>query len=462
MSSDPIISLRDVGKCYHLYDKPSDRLKQMVANRIPSQPPKKYYHEHWALRGIKLDIARGETIGIIGQNGSGKSTLLQLICGTLTPTEGALHVQGRIAPLLQLGAGFNPEFTGRENVALNAAILGLSDKEIDSRFNDMVAFADIGDMLEQPVKLYSSGMYARLAFAVAINVDPEILIVDEALAVGDEGFQRKCFGRIEAIRRNGATVLFVSHSRTTIVELCDRALLLDTGRQLMEGKPKPVMAAYQKLLFAPEADKAAIRNAIENGLSTTGQPSLSLPTVPNAPTEVEDDISAYDPALATECGDEWPSRGARISNAGIFTIDGRKVNVLGPGITYNFEYIVKFRNDAFGVWFGMLTKTVTGLEIAGIASHPMGCAINEVRAGSQYSVRFRFTAALTPGTYTLNAGCFGIVDGAEVHLHRLIDAVAFRVVSAGDGRRISGYFDIWSRGAACVVELAEEVDVALS
>ena len=184
MSSDAIISLRGAGKCYRLYDKPSDRLKQMVANRLPGAKRRTYYREHWALRGIDLEIDRGETVGIVGQNGSGKSTLLQLVCGTLTPSEGDIRVAGRIAPLLQLGAGFNPEFTGRENIGLNAAILGLTTEEIDARFDDIIAFADIGDMLDQPVKLYSSGMYARLAFAVAINVDPEILIVDEALAVG--------------------------------------------------------------------------------------------------------------------------------------------------------------------------------------------------------------------------------------------------------------------------------------
>lgn len=454
MSSEPIISLRGTGKCYHLYDKPSDRLKQMVANRLSGSAGRKFYREHWALRGVDLDIARGETVGIIGQNGSGKSTLLQLICGTLTPTEGEVRVQGRIAPLLQLGAGFNPEFTGRENVMLNATILGLGEEEIEARFDDIVAFADIGEMLERPVKLYSSGMYARLAFAVAINVDPEILVVDEALAVGDEGFQVKCYSRIRQLRESGATVLFVSHSRSTIIEICDRAILLDSGHKLQDGAPKPVMAAYQKLLFAPETDRAAIRRALECGDGAVAAQREDFGQVAAvAPVEINDDISAYDSSLEAIEIEEWPCRGARISDPCIRTADGRKVNVLVPGTTYVYEYTVEFQREAYGVWFGMLTKTITGLEIAGIASHPTQSSIDEVGAGARLRVRFRFNAALTPGTYTFNAGCFGIIDGIEVHLHRLIDAVVFRIAAAGDGRRISGYFDIWSKGATCTVEL---------
>ncbi|MBR1133262.1 ABC transporter ATP-binding protein [Bradyrhizobium iriomotense] len=463
MSSEPIISLRGVGKCYNLYDKPTDRLKQMLANRLPGAR-RKFYREHWALRGVSLDIASGETVGIIGQNGSGKSTLLQLICGTLMPTEGEVRVKGRIAPLLQLGAGFNPEFTGRENVALNAAILGLSAEEIDARFDDIVAFADIGEMLERPVKLYSSGMYARLAFAVAINVDPEILIVDEALAVGDEGFQVKCYGRIRQIRDSGATVLFVSHARSTIVELCDRAVLLDSGKKLLEGEPKPVMAAYQKYLFAPEQKKPIIRAAIERGDNVMPeQRHASHPVSLNKLAEPSEDVAAYDVSLVVNHTEEWPSRGARISNACIRSMDGRKVNVLAPGATYIYEYTVEFQTDAFGVSFGMLTKTLTGLEIAGIASHPAGSTIDEVRTGEQFRVRFHFNTALTPGTYTFNAGCFGLVDGAEVYLHRLVDAVVFRVMPARDGRRISGYFDIWSTGTACTVEaITESVEMVAS
>src|SRR5262245_22220073 len=210
-SDDVAIRIRDVDKHYLIFARPEDRLKQMLVprlQRLACRAQSRYYRDFAALTGVSFDIKRGETVGIVGRNGSGKSTLLQIVCGTLRPTHGTVEVNGRIAALLELGAGFNPEFTGRENVYLNAAILGLSRAEIDERFQSIADFADIGEFIEQPVKTYSSGMYVRLAFATAINVDPDILVVDEALAVGDEAFQRKCYARIEAIKEKGGTILF--------------------------------------------------------------------------------------------------------------------------------------------------------------------------------------------------------------------------------------------------------------
>lgn len=228
----------------------------------PHSPLPIYYKEFWALKDVSFEVKKGETVGIIGRNGSGKSTLLQMICGTLSPTGGSVETRGRIAALLELGSGFNPEFTGRKNVYMNAAVLGLSPEEVDARFDDIAACADIGQFIEQPVKTYSSGMVVRLAFAVAINVEPEILIVDEALSVGDELFQRKCFSRIETIKNNGATILFVSHSGGTIVELCDRAVLMDSGEKLAVGVPKQIVGHYQKLLYAPADKHESIREQI--------------------------------------------------------------------------------------------------------------------------------------------------------------------------------------------------------
>ncbi len=265
MSSDVAIKVAKLSKCYHIYDQPRDRLKQFILPRLQRMSglqAKEYFRNFWALRDVSFEVKKGETVGIVGRNGSGKSTLLQLICGTLNPTSGSIHTSGRIAALLELGSGFNPEFTGRENVYMNAAILGLSKEEVDSRFDSIAAFAEIGDFIEQPVKTYSSGMIVRLAFAVAINSDPEILIVDEALSVGDELFQRKCFSRMEAIRALGATILFVSHSGGTIVELCDRAILLDNGEKLAVGVPKQIVGRYQKLLYVPVEKRQSVREQI--------------------------------------------------------------------------------------------------------------------------------------------------------------------------------------------------------
>lgn len=240
MSSEIAIQLQDVSKCYHIYDKPRDRLAQMLAGQR-----KQYYHEFWALRNVSFDIKRGETVGIVGRNGSGKSTLLQVICGTLNQSAGNVQTVGRIGALLELGSGFNPEFTGHENVYMNAAILGLSRAEVDERYDDIAAFADIGEFIHQPVKTYSSGMIVRLAFAVQAMVDPDILIVDEALAVGDERFQRKCFARLDELKAKGTSILFVSHSGPQVVELCDRAILMERGERICTGSPMSVVRAYQ-------------------------------------------------------------------------------------------------------------------------------------------------------------------------------------------------------------------------
>ncbi len=247
MSSEAAIKVENLSKCYQIYDTPRDRLKQFVLPRMQQLiglHSTQYYREFWALRNVSFEVAKGETVGIIGRNGSGKSTLLQIICGTLSPSFGRITTHGRIAALLELGAGFNPEFTGRENVYMNASVLGLSRDEIDARFDDIAAFADIGEFIEQPIKAYSSGMYARLAFSIAINVDPEILIVDEALAVGDARFVSKCMRRIKEIQENGATILFVSHDVSSVRTLCERAIWLDKGRVVEQGDVFPVTGQF--------------------------------------------------------------------------------------------------------------------------------------------------------------------------------------------------------------------------
>lgn len=246
-SSDVAIRVQNLSKCYQIYDTPGDRLKQFVVPRLRSlmgQVQQPYFTEFWALKDISFEVKKGETLGVIGRNGAGKSTLLQILCGTLTPSGGSVEIKGRVAALLELGAGFNPEFTGKENVYMNASVLGLCKEEIDTRFHSIVAFADIGEFINQPVKTYSSGMFVRLAFAVAIHVEPNILIVDEALSVGDLAFQNKCVLKIRELRDKGTTLLFVTHDLSTLQLICDRVAWLDCGQMVMMGDPVTVSQEY--------------------------------------------------------------------------------------------------------------------------------------------------------------------------------------------------------------------------
>ena len=259
MTTDIAIRVQNLSKCYQIYDNPGDRLKQFVAPRIKrllGKPHTPYFREFWALQDVSFEVKRGETVGIIGRNGSGKSTLLQIICGTLTPTGGTVQTNGRIAALLELGSGFNPEFTGRENVYLNAAVLGLSKEEVDARFDQIAAFADIGQFIEQPVKTYSSGMMLRLAFAVIAHVDADILIIDEALAVGDAFFTQKCMRFLRSFMKTG-TILFVSHDTSAIVNLCSKAVLLVGGQIKASGAAKHVTEIYLESLY--EASQGEIQ-----------------------------------------------------------------------------------------------------------------------------------------------------------------------------------------------------------
>jgi lipopolysaccharide transport system ATP-binding protein len=320
MSSDVAIQTRGLSKSYAIFERPEDRLKQMLV-----RGRKKFYREFWALRDVSFEVRRAQTLGIVGRNGSGKSTLLQIICGTLTPTSGEIEVKGRIAALLELGAGFSPEFTGRENVYLNGAIIGLCREEIDERFDRIAAFAGIDDFIDQPLKTYSSGMYARLAFAVAINLDPDILVVDEALSVGDEAFQRKCFARIGEIKERGGTVLFVSHSASAVVELCDWAMLIDRGEVLVTDAPKKVIGYYHRLIFAPPERQEHVRRMLLEGRGdelmdqSLGGGNQEMPG---------DDVSSFDPHLRSESTIAYESRGAIIQDVHIATEFGRRVNVL--------------------------------------------------------------------------------------------------------------------------------------
>lgn len=439
MSQTPAISLQHLSKIYKRYHHPIERLKETLL------PGKAKSEEFWALRQINLEIAAGDTVGIIGRNGSGKSTLLQIIAGTLQATSGNVNVRGRVSALLELGSGFNPEFTGRQNAFFNGRILGLSSAEIAAKFDDIVRFADIGDFIDQPVRTYSSGMFVRLAFAVAINVDPDILIVDEALSVGDEAFQRKCFARIHDLQERGVTVLFVSHSASSIVELCDHAVLLDEGEIIAIGVPKVVVANYQKMMYAPAATRAQIRAALQAEMLHAGwlsQPSTPRPIAisPSTPDPAPGLVAYHDPALVPQHVIQYQSQGAKIKHPNLQTLDGKLVNMLCRAEKYLYTYDVYFSQHATQVAFGMLIKTVSGVELGGMVSHATAQRIDYVAAGSLIRVEFEFNCLLLPGTYFLNAGVVGQVDREEIFLDRAIDAAMFKVQPEA-GLRATGIVD---------------------
>lgn len=429
------ISLTNISKSFKCYTRPADRLKDLLL------PGKSKANEFWALRDVNLEVPKGQTLGIVGRNGSGKSTLLQIIVGTLTPTTGKVGVNGRIAALLELGSGFNPEFTGRQNVFFNGRLMGLNQKQIEDKFDEIVAFADIGDFLDHPVKTYSSGMFVRLAFAVSTSVDPDILVVDEALSVGDEAFQRKCFARIQSIRARGGTILFVSHSATSVIEICDAAILMDRGEKLLFHHPKFVVDKYHKLMYAPEDKSLEIREEIRELQRTVSYDSFkqhisvvenkSIVTVSKEPANEEPEPQEiqefYDPEMVPSNTISYVPRGAKITNPHITMPDGRVVNNLVGRKEYIYTYSVSFLKYAQQVRFGMLIKTVSGFELGGASFTASSQSIYEIEPETIVIVKFPFKCVLNPGVYFLNAGVTGLVDGHLTYLARHIDVAMFRV-----------------------------------
>jgi lipopolysaccharide transport system ATP-binding protein len=444
---DYAIRVENVFKRYAMFKRPEDRLKQMIVPRLQRAAmleAKSYYKEFSAVSDVSLNVRRGETIGIIGRNGSGKSTLLQMIVGTLTPTSGNVKVNGRIAALLELGAGFNPEFTGRENVYVNGAILGFSRAEMDERFEAIAAFANIGEFIERPVKTYSSGMFVRLAFAVATAVEPDILVVDEALSVGDEAFQRKCFARIEAIKERGGTILFVSHGAQTIVQLCDRAILLEAGEKLLEGDPKAVVGQYQRLVNASDEGAAKVKAEIlaMGGLAqyapiTEATSALAIGTDTNQAVDEEDDGLAdyFDPNLRSESVVHLEQRGAVVRGIVVKSLNGEIVNFLHLGRRYVCEYYVDFETSAKEVGFGFWLRTVTGVGLGGGQTiWSKKYRTPHIRNRTTAKIRYEFDCCLLPGVYFISCGLFGIPDGSneQIIMHRIIDAFPIRVLPQSD------------------------------
>jgi lipopolysaccharide transport system ATP-binding protein len=439
-SNQNVISLTNISKSYNLYQKPSDRVKETFH---PFR--KKYCTPFHALRDISVDIGFGETVGIVGRNGCGKSTLLQIVCGIMPPTFGQLTVNGRISAILELGAGFNPEFTGRDNVFLNCSILGMEKATVEERMESILEFADIGAFIDQPVKTYSSGMTMRLAFSIAISVDPAILVVDEALAVGDAAFQRKCYSRLKSLQEQGTTILFVSHDAGAVVELCNRAMLLEQGQLLYTGDPKKVISLYHKLLFAPAKKVSSVKQQVLEEITKLTSPQETMSSIDGSqPLSLKKGREANTPYLNKNLVPKstiwYEPNGAKIEKPRIVTEDGEEVNVLVRNEEYYFAYNLTFTHHVFNIRPGLSIKTVRGFDLGGYGRCAIPDLPQHIEPGTTAEVRLRFKCTLLPGTYFFNAGVVGIVGSEEVYLHRGIDVLMFEV-SAEEHIGATGFVD---------------------
>lgn len=406
------VRVANLNKCYQIYDAPSDRLKQFFFPRLANlfgMKNTQYFKEFWALKNISFDILRGETVGIIGRNGSGKSTLLQIICGTLTPTYGSIETNGRVAALLELGSGFNPEFSGRENIYLNASILGLSKSQIDRKLADIIAFADIGQFLDQPVKTYSSGMVVRLAFAVQSQVDPDILIVDEALAVGDAKFQAKCFERLRQLKEKGTSILLVTHSGDQIVTHCDRAILLNNGEQLATGEPKWIVNRYMDLLFGKE--KSVGLENLEGNISSEKEHKNEY--LLSATSDVFNSHPGYN-----EHEYRWGDSSASIVDYYLTADDNEYPLSISSGQKITLIASVVFHIDLVRPIFGFTIKTKEGVTVYGANSETL--EIKEIQAlgSAKTAVKIiaNFDCNLAPGDYFISLG-IATKNGEEIVPH---------------------------------------------
>ena len=397
------LRVENVSKQYRIYDHPGDRLKESL-----TRGRWKRHREFWALSDVSFEVETGTTTGIIGPNGSGKSTLLQIVTGTLEPTHGQVHIEGRIAALLELGAGFNPEFTGIENIYLNAALMGFSRSETEERMAEIKRFAEIGDFVEQPVKTYSSGMYIRLAFAIAVSADPQILIVDEALAVGDAVFQHRCLRRIKEMQENGATILFVSHDPHTIRALCTRAILFNKGRVEADGKPSEVLNRYQKIIMSRQADYEAARLAADEADETV---ELAL---------LDEDFEPLSPAFRHGDGT------AEILSVELLDAARRPIEFVETGESVIVRVRARLNVSVNDPVFGFLIRDRHGIHIYGTNTEILQAYFGRVRAGEVIEAMFAFNCWLGVGEFTLTSA---VHSAGGVSFDWTDDVAFFRVIS---------------------------------
>jgi lipopolysaccharide transport system ATP-binding protein len=425
MSDEFAVSVQNVSKRYLLYDRPQDRLKQSLFWRFG----KSYAREFWALRDVSFEVKPGEALGIIGQNGSGKSTLLQIIAGTLQPTEGTADVRGKVAALLELGAGFNPDFTGRENVFLNGAILGIPAVEMRERFDEIAAFAQIGDFIDQPVKTYSSGMYVRLAFAVAVCVDPDVLIIDEALSVGDALYQSRSFRRMEQMRDSGKTIVLVSHDFYMVQSFCQRALLLDGGRVVKVGEAKPVVNKYLELIATREREYVEWLAAQSKNMMSSPLHDADL---------ASPQITATDQA-SSEQEFRYGTNEAEIIDCHLLDETGRPTRVWTTGEIGTVVVVTKFHKTVNRPIIAFLVNTPTGVNVFGTNSWYANKEPINQEPGDILKTEFRQLIRLNPGDYILNCGVSEKTDDRIVPLDRRYDTFSFKVTGL---QRASGLVDM--------------------
>lgn len=445
------IEVKNITKLYKLYDKNSDRLKEALG-----LTKEKKYHEKLALNNINLTVHRGETVGIIGTNGSGKSTLLKIITGVLTPTSGSVEVDGRISALLELGAGFNMEYNGIDNIYLNGMMIGFSREEIKSRMDAILDFADIGEYVYQPVKTYSSGMFVRLAFALNINIDPEILIVDEALSVGDVFFQAKCYHKFEEFKKQGKTILFVSHDLSSISKYCDRAVLINQGVKLGEGTPKEMIDVYKQVLVGQytnnlggdgkdtvnlledEDIKERAGRDVDEADSKIGKPSQKNNSKQEkALRQSQKNAVGKNPNVL-----EYGDGSAKITNYYITDKNGNTISSIQKGDECSIHMSVEFTKDCAAPIFAFTLKNILGIEISGTNTMFEKAFLSPVKKGECKKITFTQKVDLQGGEYLISFGVTGYEQENFTVYHRLYDALNLTVIS---DKNTVGYYDMNSK-----------------
>lgn len=450
--SEYAITVADVTKVYRLYEKPIDRLKESM-----SISHKNYHRDFYALNQLSFHVKKGETVGIIGTNGSGKSTILKIITGVLTPTTGQVRVDGKISALLELGAGFNMDYTGIENIYMNGTMMGYTKKEMDAKLQDILDFADIGDFVYQPVKTYSSGMFVRLAFALAINVDPEVLIVDEALSVGDVFFQAKCYRRMEEIRQKGTTILMVTHDMGSIIKYCDKVVLLNKGEFVAEGEPGHMVDLYKKIL-AGQLDSLKVQLDKEKSGQAEDNADGMHDLTENEQVQMSDFSGGMDLESAEQAGQgsgfmkdqltinfdrtEYGDSRAEIYDLGLFDERGNITNLLLKGELFTIKERIRFHADIQAPIFTYTIKDKKGTDLTGTNTMFEGADIKPVKRGDEYTVEFTQKMTLQGGEYLLSMSCTGFEQGEHVVYHRLYNVTNITVIS---NKNTVGVYDMESQ-----------------